>query len=205
MRQTEFHRYKKHCRERRPTKENPACIASRGTRVYELINSSLWWKRPDFFHGETIICPPQPEYTNNAPEQRTIAKIHKAMNYTKPLFNFERFSQLTRLLNTASKVAKASQIFPKQPWHYETNAKQVDIILGSDSFEDVAFDGKWQESNGLHLRNTVFRWTHLGQTPEKLERRQTAIVVLQTNIDLRSVWKTGSCNVQTTFTGRTDL
>ena len=64
------------------------------------------------------------------------------MNYTKPLFNFEGFSQLTRLLNTACKVAKASQILPKQPWHYETNAKQVDIIRGSDSFENVVFDGK---------------------------------------------------------------
>ena len=33
--------------------------------------------------------------------------------------------------------------------------KQVDIILGSDDFEDVVLDGKLQESNGLHLRNTV--------------------------------------------------
>ena len=54
-----------------------------------------------------------------------MAKIHKAMNYTKPLFNFERFSQLTRLLNTACKLAKASQIFLKQPWHYETNATDL--------------------------------------------------------------------------------
>ena len=60
-----------------PTKENPADIALRGTHVQELINSSLWWKGPDFLPGETIICPPQPEYTNNAPEQRTTAKVHE--------------------------------------------------------------------------------------------------------------------------------
>ena len=85
----------------------------------------MWWKDPDFLYGETSICPPQPEYTNNAPEQRTTAKVHKAMNNTKSLFNFERFSQLTRLLNAASKVTKASEIFLKQPWHYETNANDL--------------------------------------------------------------------------------
>ena len=108
-----------------PTKENPADVASRGTSVQELINNSLWWKGPDFLHRETIICPQQPEYTNNAPEQRTSAKVHKEMNNTKSLFNFERFSQLTRLLNRASIVTKASQIFLKQPWHNETNANNL--------------------------------------------------------------------------------
>ena len=68
--------------------------------------------------------------------------------------------------------------------------KQVDIILGSDILEEIILDVKRQESNGLHLRNTVFRWTVSGQPPEKLERAQTAIVVLKTNIDLRSFWET---------------
>jgi hypothetical protein len=31
-----------------PTKKNPADIASRGSRVQELIESKLWWKGPDF-------------------------------------------------------------------------------------------------------------------------------------------------------------
>ena len=61
----------------------------------------MWWKGPDFLPGETIICPPQPVYTNNAPEQRTTAKIHE------------------------SKVTKASQIFLKQPWHYETKSNDI--------------------------------------------------------------------------------
>ena len=60
----------------------------------------------------------------------------------------------------------------------------------ADIFEDIILDGKRQESNGLHLRNTGFRWTVSGQSPEKLERTQTAVVVLQTNVDLRSFWET---------------
>ena len=64
--------------------------------------------------------------------------------------------------------------------------KQVDIILGSDIFEDVILHGKQQEFSGPNLQNTVFRWKVSAQTTDKLERTQTAVVVLQTDTDLRS-------------------
>ena len=58
--------------EKRPCKENPADFASKETRVQDLIKNSLLWKESDFLHGETIKCPPQLEYKNNA-----LLKVHQ--------------------------------------------------------------------------------------------------------------------------------
>ena len=77
--------------------------------------------------------------------------------------------------------------------------KQVDIILGPDVFEDIILYGERQKSNGLHLRNTVLGWTVSGHTPEKVERSQTAVVFLRTNIDLRYFGKQRKFQCTTNF------
>ena len=66
--------------------------------------------------------------------------------------------------------------------------RQIDLILGSDVYEHIVLDGKLEEENGLHLRNTVFGWVVSGKVLEQTNQVHT-MTVLKTDIDLKRSWE----------------
>ena len=56
-------------------------------------------------------------------------------------------------------------------------SRQIDLILGSDVYEHVVLDGKLQEDNGLHLRNTIFGWVVSGKIFEQTNQVHTVTVL----------------------------
>ena len=67
-------------------------------------------------------------------------------------------------------------------------SRQIDLILGSDVYEHVVLDGKLQEDNRLHLRNTIFGWVVSGKFLEQTNQVHT-VTVLKTDIDLKRFWE----------------
>ena len=67
-------------------------------------------------------------------------------------------------------------------------SRQFDLILGSDVYEHVVLDGKLQEDNSLHLRNTIFGWVVSGKILEQKNQVHT-VTVLETDIDLKRFWE----------------
>ena len=64
-------------------------------------------------------------------------------------------------------------------------SRRVDIILGSDIYESIVLDGKLEEENGLHLRNTIFGWVVSGKLPRETTSAVNSVTILKTDIDLR--------------------
>ncbi len=67
----------------------------------------------------------------------------------------------------------------------------IDLILGSDVFEDLVLDGKLDEENDLQLTNTVFGWVVSGKTPDSSKQLQTTITILKSvmTFDLSQFWE----------------
>ena len=68
---------------------------------------------------------------------------------------------------------------------------RIEMILGSDVFEEVVLDGKFTAENGIHFRNTVFGWIASGKHPESqpIHSKITSSVCVNNTFDLRKFWE----------------
>ena len=68
---------------------------------------------------------------------------------------------------------------------------RIEMILGSDVFEEVVLDGKVTAENGIHFKNTVFGWIASGKHPESqpIHSKITSSVCVNNTFDLRKFWE----------------
>ena len=66
--------------------------------------------------------------------------------------------------------------------------RKVEMILGSDVAEQIFLDGKFQEDNGLHFRNTIFGWTASGVARDHQSNVVTTSLCI-TNFNLKQFWE----------------
>ena len=80
--------------------------------------------------------------------------------------------------------------------------RKIEIILGSDVFEDLVLDGKFIDGNGLHFRNTVFGWIASGKhsNTSKDSTKVTSSVCINNTFDLRKFWELEEIPMAKTFT-----
>ena len=69
---------------------------------------------------------------------------------------------------------------------------RIEMILGSNVFEEVVLDGKFTAVNGIHFRNRVFGWIAPGKHPEShpTHSKITSSVCNYNTFDLRKFWET---------------
>ena len=75
-----------------PTKENPADLATRGSKPSELVNNELWW------HGPAWLSTPSENWPNTA---ESVRALHSQESPAEPEI-LTRFSSLTRLLRVVA-------------------------------------------------------------------------------------------------------
>ena len=67
--------------------------------------------------------------------------------------------------------------------------RKVEMILGSDVAEQIFLDGKFQEDNGLHFRNTIFGWTASGVTRDHQSNVVTTSLCITNSFNLKQFWE----------------
>ena len=96
-----------------PTEFNPADLASRGTSVLSLMESSLWWSGPEWLAKPVAFWQHQNVsiMRTNLEEKKT-ASVN-AMQVRNCLINFQRFSSAERLIRTWAFVNRALQLMKR--------------------------------------------------------------------------------------------
>ena len=69
------------------------------------------------------------------------------------------------------------------------NTGSIDLILGSEIIEDIYLDGKFEESNGLKFRNTIFGWVASGKHPQGHSPSFTTSLCINETFDLKKFWE----------------
>ena len=65
--------------------------------------------------------------------------------------------------------------------HFQSPGR-IDFILGADVFEEIFLRRKVKLSKGLALRETIFGWVVIGQTPSKSTYQVQAFYCLNTSL-----------------------
>lgn len=104
-----------------PTKQNPADIASRGSKIGEIEHSTMWWHGPTFLTSQVEKMPNQSLVLpiDSAPEKCKQAKVFH-INLPEENYIVEKFENLSRLLHFTSLVFRwrnttKGQRIPKEP------------------------------------------------------------------------------------------
>ena len=94
-----------------PTEFNPADLASRGTSVLSLMESSLWWSDPEWL-AKPVAFWPQKNVSTIRTNLKKTASVN-AMQVRNCLIKFQRFSSAKRLIRTWPFVNRALQLMKR--------------------------------------------------------------------------------------------